>query len=271
MRTETCRQKAGTRHVIIHGDSWPMVSATEHMVKAVLPGSRCETSSGPVSLLQQLARAPDASLILCLRPREHIFLFCALKNALLSHPALIISDEMMFSDRVVLDSWGDLPFILHHELAGAITRIQQYDRNHDKKESRTDRISRLDLIKGRLADFLSDPKPATGFFAVPAVFTTRKRLMNYMALLMYRATVRCGVSPAQQKLLQEVYRGQHSLSELKHVLDKDEKKIWQDKNRLLIKLGMRNRLRELLYGTRFCESVQRTPFMAPEDGRQPYP
>lgn len=31
MRTETCRQKAGTRHVIIHGDSWPVVSATEHL------------------------------------------------------------------------------------------------------------------------------------------------------------------------------------------------------------------------------------------------
>ncbi|MBJ3253112.1 transcriptional regulator, partial [Salmonella enterica subsp. enterica serovar Kentucky] len=27
---------------------------------------------------------------------------------------------------------------------------------------------------------------------------------------------------------------------------------------------MRNRLRELLFGTRFCKSLQRTPFVAPQ-------
>lgn len=242
--------------IIIHGDCWPVVSATEQMVKAILPAGRCETTFGTAALLQKLAHSPDASLILCLRPREHVFLFYALKNALLSHPALVISDELLFSDRVVLHNYGDIPAVLHRELAGTVTRAQQ------KKPSPAD---------DRLAGFLYEPVPATGCFAVPLMFYHPKRLMNYMSLLMYRATVSCGLTPAQQKLLQEVHRGQNRLADMTEVLNSGKKKIWQDKDQLLMKLGMRNRLRELLYGTRFCESVQQTPFMAPEDGRQPYP
>lgn len=92
--------------VIVHGDQWPVVSATEHMVKALLPESECETTFGLTTLLQRLSCYPDALILLCLRPREHIFLFYALKDELLCHPALVISDELLFSDRVVLHSWG---------------------------------------------------------------------------------------------------------------------------------------------------------------------
>lgn len=61
---------------------------------------------------------------------------------------------------------------------------------------------------------------------------------------------------AQLRLLQEVYRGRGRLSALCGRLNTQEKQIWQDKYRLLVKLGMRNRLRELLFGTRFCKSLQ---------------
>ncbi|EBZ5134965.1 transcriptional regulator, partial [Salmonella enterica subsp. enterica serovar Saintpaul] len=44
--------------------------------------------------------------------------------------------------------------------------------------------------------------------------------------------------------------------------------IWQDKNRLLMKLGMKNRLYELLYGTRFCPDMQRTAFISPAEARK---
>ncbi|EBU9316413.1 hypothetical protein DMO52_18730 [Salmonella enterica subsp. enterica serovar Amager] len=66
------------------------------------------------------------------------------------------------------------------------------------------------------------------------------------------------------RLLQEVYRGRGRLSSLCGKLNAREKQIWQDKYRLLVKLGMRNRLRELLSGTRFSEDMQRSPFMVPE-------
>ncbi|EDV2894418.1 transcriptional regulator, partial [Salmonella enterica subsp. diarizonae] len=119
-------------------------------------------------------------------------------------------------------------------------------------------------MTGRLADFLSSPAPVTGFPEVPQIFTSPKRLMNYMALLMHREMLACGVSPAQQRLLEEVYRGREKLSGLSGRLNVGERQIWQDKYRLLVKMGMRNRMRELLFGTRFCESLQRTLFMAPE-------
>ncbi|MDJ6543003.1 transcriptional regulator [Salmonella enterica] len=254
--TEIYRGDDIPRHIIIHGDSWPVVSATEHMVKAILPAGRCETTSGTVALLQTLSRSPEASLILCLRPREHVFLFCALKNALLSHPALVISDELLFSDRVVLHNYGGIPAVLLRALTGTVTRLRQGDNPYP--------------VKGVLADSLSDPRPATGLFAVPLIFDRPDRLMNYMELLLYRATVSCGLTPAQQRLLQEVHRGQNRLADMTGILGSGKKKIWQDKDQLLMKLGMRNRLRELLYGTRFCMEEQRTSFITPDEAEQLY-
>ncbi|ECG8572654.1 transcriptional regulator [Salmonella enterica subsp. diarizonae] len=242
------------RQVIVHGDCWPVTTAVAHLVKSTLPDCDCEATYTLPLLLQQLSRQPEASLVLCLRPREHIFLFYALKNALLYHPALVISDELFFSDRLVLHSWGDIPAILHGELTTAVARRRRHDTGG--------------LSEGRFADFLSAPAPVTGRFTVPLIFTTQKRLMNYMALLMYRASVSSGVSPAQLRLLREVHRSRGKLSGLSARLASKEKQIWQDKYRLLVKLGMRNRMRELLFGTRFCESVQRTPFRVPEKTEQ---
>ncbi|EBX2068622.1 transcriptional regulator, partial [Salmonella enterica subsp. enterica serovar Java] len=106
------------RQVIIHGDCWPVTTTVVHLVRSVLPGCECEATYTLPVLLQQLSRKPEAALILCLRPREHLFLFYALKQALLKHPVLVISDELLFSDRVVLHNWGDIPAVLHQEFAG---------------------------------------------------------------------------------------------------------------------------------------------------------
>ncbi|EAA1979815.1 transcriptional regulator, partial [Salmonella enterica] len=123
-------------------------------------------------------------------------------------------------------------------------------------------------LKGTLAKFLSVPECATGFFEVPVIFNNPKRLMRYMALLMHRAISNCGVTSSQQKLLWALYKGHYSLSGLTKILSKNEKQIWQDKNRLLMKLGMKNRLYELLYGTRFCPDMQRTAFISPAEARK---
>ncbi|ECY1036868.1 transcriptional regulator, partial [Salmonella enterica] len=84
----------------------------------------------------------------------------------------------------------------------------------------------------------------------------------------HRAISNCGVTSSQQKLLWALYKGHYSLSGLTKILSKNEKQIWQDKNRLLMKLGMKNRLYELLYGTRFCPDMQRTAFISPADARK---
>ncbi|EHX4808174.1 transcriptional regulator [Salmonella enterica] len=255
----TAYNMTAARQVIIHGDCWPVATTVAHLVRSVLPGCECEATYTLPVLLQQLSRKPEAALILCLRPREHLFLFYALKQALLNHPALVISDELFFSDRLVLKVYGDIPVQQQQELTALLTRVQQVELWPGGVPPR---------VTGRLADFLSSPAPATGFPEVPQIFTSPRRLMNYMALLMHREMLACGVSPAQQRLLEEVYRGRERLSGLSGRLNVGERQIWQDKYRLLVKMGMKNRLRELLYGTRFCQDIQRTPFMTPGDVKQ---
>ncbi|EDL9821075.1 transcriptional regulator [Salmonella enterica subsp. enterica serovar Infantis] len=247
------------RQVIVYGDCWPVTTAVAHLVRTFLPGSDCETTYRLPALLQQLCRKPEAILVLCLRPREHLFLFYALSQALSDHPVMVISDELFFSDRLVLKVYGDIPALPEQALAELLIRARQGEEWHGGARLR---------VTGELEVFLLSPAPVTGFLEVPQIFNNPKRLMNYMDLLMHREMLACGVSPAQQRLLEEVYRGRERLSGLSGRLNVGERQIWQDKYRLLVKMGMKNRLCELLYGTRFCQDIQRTPFMTPEDIEQ---
>lgn len=94
------------RQIIVYVDCWPVTTAVAHLVRIFLPGSDCESTYRLPELLQQLSRKPEAILILCLRPREHLFLFYALRRTLPEHPVMVISDELLFSDRVVLKLYG---------------------------------------------------------------------------------------------------------------------------------------------------------------------
>ncbi|EAM9431364.1 TPA_asm: transcriptional regulator [Salmonella enterica] len=252
----TGNNRMPVRQIIVHGDCWPVTTAVAHLVRSVL--STCEyviTYTLPV-LLQQLHRKPEATLVLCLRPREHLFLFYALKQAILDHPVLVISDELFFSDQLVLKVYGDIPAIQQQELTEMLIRVKQEEQWYGG--------TRCQVTK-KLDDFLLYPTLVTGFLEVPQIFNSPKRLMTYMSLLMHREILACGVSPAQQRLPEEVYRGRGRLSAICGRLNARERQIWQDKYRLLVKLGMRNRLRELLYGTRFCMNMQKTVFMAPAE------
>ncbi|EKC2616378.1 transcriptional regulator [Salmonella enterica] len=237
--------------VIVYGDCWPEMVAVQYVVKTILPECLCEVAGSLTDLLQFLTRAPDALLILCLHPREHIYLFYALKEALLNHPALIISDELLFSDRLVLQSWGGIPFMSHRDITPLIRAIQKYGQPPHP-------------LEGKLSGFLSVPTVATGFFAVPMIFNSPERLMNYMSLLLHRAITYCGITPTQQKLLNEIYKGKYNLSGMAGVMNMSGKKISQEKERILTKLGMKNRMYALLHGTRFCVKIQRTAFMPPD-------
>ncbi|ENJ6668425.1 hypothetical protein AB1226_004306, partial [Salmonella enterica subsp. enterica] len=85
--TDMIVQHPETGCVIIFGDCWPVVSALENVVHDVNPDCICKTAFDLSSLVYQLTCEPQALLILCLRPREHIFLFYALKEELIYHPA----------------------------------------------------------------------------------------------------------------------------------------------------------------------------------------
>lgn len=244
-------------HVILHGDCWPVVSAVEGMINAILPDCRCSTAPDLTSLIRLLARNPQAVLILCLRPREHLFLFYALKPELLYHPALVISDECFFSDGVILRAWGGLPRLSHRELARTVVRRRHRDRSTRAPEDDPD--------SDPLTCFLTAPALPSGLSEVPQIFYLEQRLMDYLSLLMYREMLDRGITSLRMRLLQEMYTGHQSYSELATVMDVSEQKVWNDKHQLFRQLGMSGRLRNLLYGTRFCAFLQRTPFMSPDE------
>lgn len=245
------REAIHDQTVIVHGDCWPEMSAIQHVVRVIHPEYPCDLAGSLTDLLHFLTQAPGALLILCLRPREHIYLFYALKQVLLNHPALVISDEFFFSDRLVLQSWGGLSFTSHRDITPLITAIQKYGQPPHP-------------LEGELSRFLSVPTVATGFFAVPVIFNNPERLMNYMSLLLHRAITYCGITPTQQKLLNEIYKGKSSLSGMAGVMNMNGKQISQEKERILAKLGMNNRMYALLHGTRFCPEIQRTEFISPD-------
>ncbi|ECF1925711.1 transcriptional regulator, partial [Salmonella enterica subsp. enterica serovar Newport] len=113
------------RQVIVHGDCWPVTTAVAHLVRVLLPGSDCESTYRLPALLQQLRRKPEAILILCLRPREHLFLFYALRRTLPEHPVMVISDELLFSDRVVLKLYGGVPALAEQALEEILIRVRR--------------------------------------------------------------------------------------------------------------------------------------------------
>lgn len=90
------------RQIIVYGDCWPVTIAVAHLVRRFLPGCNCETAYRLPVLLQQLRRKPEAILILCLRPREHLFLFYSLRQ-ILPEPAQDRSAGRLF----VISGSGD--------------------------------------------------------------------------------------------------------------------------------------------------------------------
>ncbi|ECW6488377.1 hypothetical protein TP51_003338 [Salmonella enterica subsp. enterica] len=245
----------GAKHVILHGDCWPVVSAVENAVKAVLPRCLCTTAPDVVSLTQLLASHPRAVMVFCLRPREHIFLFYRLRKALCRHPALVISDEFFFSDRILLRMLGQLPCMDHQSLLRMITSQQLCGLYADAVPYCPE--------DSLLTRFLLSPSLPPGVPERIPVFLLEAPLMEYLSLMMYREMTARGVSSLRLRLLQEMYAGHQHLDELARLLGVTKQKVWNEKHQLLLRLEMTDHLREIMYGTRFCLFLQRTPFRGP--------
>ncbi|ECX5674584.1 hypothetical protein AA206_13225 [Salmonella enterica subsp. enterica serovar Newport] len=249
-----------TKHVIVFGDCWPVTSAVKSVITTVVPECHCETVSDLSSLIYQLTCKPEASLLLCLRPREHIFLFYALKEELIYHPALVIVDELFFSDKLILSAWGNIPCMMHQELELMITSQQLCEQFPAGTQHCPE--------KSTLTNFLITPALPDGLSEVPRIFHLEERLMEYMSLLIYREMLDRGLTPLRMRLLQAIWSGYQTRNELAEATGESRGKIWNEKHRLLTQLDMPARLREILYGTQFCSQIQRTPFMAPAEAEK---
>ncbi|HBR1256084.1 TPA: hypothetical protein L9L01_004924, partial [Klebsiella pneumoniae] len=90
-------------------------------------------------------------------------------------------------------------------------------------------------------------------------------LMDYMSLLIYREMLDRKITPFRMRMLQAFWSGFQTRDELITELDAPKSKIWNEKHRLLIQLEMPARLRDILYGTRFCSFLQKTEFISPAE------
>ncbi|EHP5545198.1 hypothetical protein KPO98_004095 [Salmonella enterica] len=239
-------------HIILHGDCWPVVSAVESMVKSVFPECRCSTASDLPMLISLLTCNPGAALILCLRPREHLFLFYVLREDIYRHPTLVISDEIFFCDRVLLRSLGDISCMRYQELELMITSKQLFPVGIGQCPE-----------KSTLTNFLLSPSLPSGLPEVIPDFSLEEPLMEYLSLMIYREMDGLGITPFRMRLLQYMYAGHQSYEELAKLMNVSPKKIWNEKYQLLKQTDMSTRLREIIYGTRFCFFLQRTPFISP--------
>lgn len=255
--TDNILSSVAIKHVIVFGDCWPIVSAVKSIVDRVAPEYSSDIATDLPSLIELLLIKPDAILLLCLRPREHLFLFYALRQELIEHPVLAISDEMFFNDRLTLKVWGDIPWMMQEELSRMVI-------SPNKNEMF---VSEVDVESDNtLTRFLLSPSLSAGLMEVPLVFHLEERLMDYMSLLTYREMLNKGLTPLRMRLLQAIWSGHSSQDELSEITGENQGKIWNEKHRLFTQLGVSNRrLREILYGTQFCSFIQLTPFIAPAE------
>lgn len=247
-------------NVLLYGDCWPVVSAVQALVTSILPDCKCKAIPGLPSLIQELTRTPQAHLVLCLRPREHVFLFYALRQELADHPTLVISDEFFFSDTVMLSIPGLLPGLTHKVLSPMIIGLKSCELHSPPSAYYPE--------KNALTDFLMlSPRPAVPEKILPD-FHLEDCLMDHLSLLMYHALTGRGLTTLRIRLLRAIWSGHQNQEELAGLLHVPPRKIWNDKHRLLTQLNMRGSLREILYATRFCDFQQRTAFMSPTEAER---
>ncbi|ECJ2556731.1 TPA: transcriptional regulator [Salmonella enterica subsp. enterica] len=101
--------------VLIYGDLWTDC----HTMKAFISRDRlisariCESVS---DLLHKLSHLPQACLILCLRPHEHVYLFYNIRCWLKKRKVLIVTDRMYYSDQCVVRYFGLSQWLERDEL-----------------------------------------------------------------------------------------------------------------------------------------------------------
>ncbi|EKY4302450.1 TPA: transcriptional regulator [Salmonella enterica] len=109
--------------VLIYGDLWTDCCAMEAIVRryTLENVSVCESVS---ALMLSLSQSPYASVILCLRPHEHVYLFYRLRRWLNGRKVLVVTDRMYYTDRCVMQYFGLREWMERDELLPFISRGQ---------------------------------------------------------------------------------------------------------------------------------------------------
>ncbi|EPC0218933.1 hypothetical protein ACRV89_004662 [Salmonella enterica subsp. enterica serovar Newport] len=246
-----CSLSKSPETVIIFGEYWPVVSAVRSVIQGSGLSGRCIQVHTIPELTAQLFSGNVTRMIFCLRPREHVFLFYALKRYLSCIPLLIICDDVFFTDRVMLQCIGVVPVMQHSELQVLITGSRG-------------RRSVGKLPEGHiLSHFLTTGYTEDKRCELPDIFDNPDDLMSYLQDIARDKRKKQGLTFFQERLLQEMSDGYQSLELLSQRLCCGQKKVSRERRLLPMKLGMSPGLSALLYGSLFCNTVQKTKFHFP--------
>ncbi|ELO0596439.1 hypothetical protein QY625_004797 [Salmonella enterica] len=227
--------------VIIHGDNWPLVEGLRHLGKEVPQERPVYTSHTPSELLTLIYEHPNAGLILCLRPREHIFLFYALSGFLRYTQATVVCDSMYFTDRVVMEMWNSIPAVI--PLWGTL---------HGRELSATGKRIFMSLFTPGCSSVLPAP-------LFSGIFHDENDLIDAMNLCLQEYMARAGVSVFQHNILKGLLEGK-TASCIAEDMGVSPDKIENHKSMMFRRLGMPTFPHAILYGMKFHSALQRTFF-----------
>ncbi|ECC8921169.1 transcriptional regulator [Salmonella bongori] len=108
------------KHIIIYGDLWADSRAVIAIIQNRYAGINTMLCSNMTELVGFLSRYPDAGLVLCLRPHEHVFLFYHLQPWLASRRVLIVVDRLYFTDQCVMQYFRLTDFLQRDRLTPLI-------------------------------------------------------------------------------------------------------------------------------------------------------
>lgn len=227
--------------LIIHGDNWPLVEGLCQIGGRMVTEYRIYASHTPRELFTLLYEHPDAMLTLCLKPREHLFLFYALSAFFRHTPATVLCDSFYFSDHVVMDMWNCFP----------VNRSTWCSlRNEESPE-----IWRLFLTY--LTTCRKLKKQLAPLFV--GIVYDENDFIEIMNQCLLEHIIRAGVSVFQVKILQAILEGK-TISCIAKSMGVNEGKIKNHKIMMFSRLNTPSAPHALLFGMKYHLGLQRTLF-----------
>lgn len=246
--------------MIIHGDNWPLVEGLLHSGKEVLPEHPVYTSHTPSELFTLLSEHPDAGLILCLQPREHIFLFYALSDFLRHTQAVVLCDSVYLTDRVVMEIWNCIPADIPPAIPAGIPLRDILRRGEQSAAGKRILMSRLTY--GYPSGYRSRFRGIAAHNSAPlflGTFHDGNDLTGAMNLYLQEYMAGAGVSVFQRKILEGLLAGKTAPC-IAESMGVSTGKVENHKTMMLSRLGMPGFPHAVLYGMKFHSVLQRTPF-----------
>lgn len=106
--------------VIIYGDMWTDCYAMDAIIRRRCLAEKVLMCDSVSVLVQYLSTFPDARMVLCLRPHEHVYFFYMLRGILKQHRVLVVADRLYYTDWCVMQYFGMGDYLLRNELTSFI-------------------------------------------------------------------------------------------------------------------------------------------------------